>query len=444
MASGTRDLGMTFTARIVMICIGLGIQSCLAWFLGPAGRGSYAVCLIFATLLRVVFVIGCDKAILYFVSSKRFDISQGIINATIYGTIGSVLAILTGLILMQLPLSFFDKATPTAFYLALFLIPTSLYSIIFMFLLTSVREFGWFAIVSIIYGLAKLLFTLFFVCVCSWGVNGALIAVIASDILAIIITIFFFKWKYGFKIVSPAIADLQEVLHYGVRQQAGKISNQTNVMAGTIILAFFVDKNDLGLFAVASGLTFQVTAIPDVISTVLIPRVAGDEVGKKELVAQCFRLTAIVCGVLLLILAVFAKPIVTVLFSTKFLDAVLFIRILSIGVALRCACKIFEPYLLGTNHPGSTSISVVVGTIVNLIVLWFLLPVVGLPAAALGIMVGFFVSSSLLIMFFVSYSGLGLRQTIQLGQTDWIFVSNTVKQFRRKILNIYQLSRSRL
>ena len=169
-----------------------------------------------------------------------------------------------------------------------------------------------------------------------------------------------------------------------------------------------------------------------------MPRVAGDDVGRKELVAQCFRLTAIVCGILLLFIAVFAKPIVLVLFSPKFLPSVLLIRILSIGVTFRCACKIFEPYLLGTNHPGSVSISVATGTVVNLVVLWTFLPVIGLPAAALGLVAGFFVSSGLLGFRFIRFSGLALKQSLQLGLRDWILVSNTVKRFRRQFLSMHQ------
>ena len=343
--------------------------------MAPSGRGSYAVCLVFAALLRVVFAVGCDAASIYFVAAKRFSVSEGITYTLIYGGIGSGLAIVTGLVLMQLPLSFFDKATPTAFYLALFSIPTSIYSLIFMRLLTSVYEFGWFAIISIMYGLVQFLSIVVFLGMFSLGVSGALFAILVADIVAITSALFFFRWKYDIKMVSVSMVNLWEMLHYGARYHIGKISNQANIKVGTMVLAFFATREEIGLFAVASMLTFQATVIPDVISTVLMPRVAGDGVGKKELVARCFRLTAIICGILLLVIAVFAEPIVVILFSPKFLPAVLLIRILSIGVAVRCACKVFETYLLGINRPGSVSISVAIGTVVNLVVLWLFLPV---------------------------------------------------------------------
>ena len=91
--SGIRDFNLTLGSKIVTLVVAIGTQSCLAWLLGPEGRGSYAVCIVFATLLNIIFAIGCDIASLYFVSSGRFSISEGITHALIYGGIASVLAI---------------------------------------------------------------------------------------------------------------------------------------------------------------------------------------------------------------------------------------------------------------------------------------------------------------------------------------------------------------
>ena len=106
MTSGIRDLSFTFISKIICLLLIIGMQSCLAWCLGPAGRGSYAVCLMFATLLSVILVVGCDTASVFFVSSRRFDISEGITYSLIYGGIGSALAIVAGLILMQFKIPF--------------------------------------------------------------------------------------------------------------------------------------------------------------------------------------------------------------------------------------------------------------------------------------------------------------------------------------------------
>ena len=431
--SGIRDFNLTFGSKIITLVVAIGTQSCLAWFLGPGGRGSYAVCIVFATLLNIVFAVGCDIASVYFVSSGRFSISEGITHALIYGGIASVLAIVTGWILIQLPLSFLDKATPTAFYLALALIPCSLFSMLFLNLLTSVQRFDWFAIMSVMNGLGQLLFTIIFVWVFPWGVNGALLASIIRGLIVILSILLFFRWKYNLTLVRPSIKSLWEIFHYGARYYVGKISGIVNFQVGTIILAFFATKEDVGLFAVASQLTVKAMVIPDSLIMVLIPKVAGNKEGKGKLVAQCARLTGLICGMLLLILAVFAKPIVVMLFSCAFLPAVPLIQILAVGVLIRCACKVFVPYLLGVDHPGVVSVSTAIGTIVNLVVLWLLLPVIGLPGAAIGMVIGYFVSSTLLTRGFIQLSGLGVWEVWKLKWSDWMMAVNAARRVSQKI-----------
>ncbi|MBA7506225.1 hypothetical protein ES706_04906 [subsurface metagenome] len=428
MNSGIHDLSLTFGSKLMILCTGIGVQSCLAWFLGPSGRGSYAVCMVFATLLNLVFVVGCDVACIYFVSSKRFSISEGLIHVLIYGAIGSGLAIAAGLTLIQLPLSFVDKAAPTSFYLALVSIPIVVFSMTFMRLLTAVRQFGWFATMSVMHGLGHLLFTIVFVWVLSWEVNGALLAILTANMAIIVSTLLFFRWKYDLTWEKPSLESLWEMFHYGARHYIGKIGNQVNFRIGTIILALFATKEEVGLFAVASQMAAQAIMIPDAVTTILIPRVAGDKEGKRELVAQCSRLSGLVCGMLLLILAVFARPIVAVLFSRSFLPAVPLIQILAVGVVVRCACKVFVSYLVGTNRPGIASTGVAIGTVVNLVTLWLLLPVMGLPGAAIGMVAGYFVSSTFLTLGFSRFSGLSFAEIWWYRRADWAFLNKSIKR----------------
>ena len=427
MTSGVRDLSATFGAKAVCLLLTIGTQSCLAWSLGTVGRGSYAVCLVFATLLSVIFVVGCDAASIYFVSSGRFTLSEGIVYTIIYGGIGSGLAIAVGLIVMQFDFSFFDKASSVSFYLSLALIPTLLFSTILISLFTSIHHFILFAVMSIVNAFLILAFTAVFVWVFQWGVNGALLGNFTGSALAALGALFLFWWKCDARWVRPSAKSLLDMFHYGVRYHIGKISNLMNFQIGTIILALFATKADVGLFAVASQVTFRAMMIPDALTTVLIPRLAQDKTGKRNLVAQCSRLTALFCGLLLMLVAVFARPIVTVIFSPAFLPSVPLIRILALGVFVRSVCKVFVPYLLGTNHPGIASLSVAVGMLLNLIVLWLLLPMVGLLGAALAVTVSYFASSAILVVSFSRLSQLKIREIWGFRRLDWALLSGGIK-----------------
>ncbi len=433
MTSGIRDFMNTFISRLTVLGLNVGTQSCLAWILGPSDRGSYAICLLYATLLNLFFIVGLDVAIVYFVAAKKLSISEGIIYTFIYGGIGSIVAIVAGVIILQFPFDFLAKASLNSFKLCLILIPFNVFSLTFMQLLTSTHAFGWFAIMGVVSAFLHFVFTVLFVFAFSWGINGALFSNILADILTVIVILFFFHWKYHLQWVHPSFQRLYMVFCYGLRYYIGKISNEMNLQLGTIILAFFAGKEDIGLFAVAAALTCRVFIIPDTLNAVLIPRVAEDHIGQQELITKCVRLTIIICGLLLFALCIFARPIVAVLFSSSFLPIVPLIRILAVGILVRCVGKVFVPYLIGTNHPGFVSFSVVVAMAVNLGLIMVLLPVIGLPGAAVGMSVGYIISSLLLMYGFMKYGDMDLRRVWLFQRSDWLQLIDSLCQVRKKI-----------
>ena len=430
MASGIRDFSVTFGSRIVGLAAGIGIASCLAWNLGPEGRGSYAVAMLLLTILSVVFMVGCDVASRYFVASKKWSVSKGIVNIFILGGACSAVAIVVGLIITKLPLPFVSKASVWAFRLALLGIPITVFAATFLRMLAAVQEFEWFAIISIVRVVSHLLFVLTFVWFFSWGVEGALLALLVSSTLVISLSLMFFRLRYDLRWVRPELSNLREMFFFGARYYVGKISNEVNFRVGTLILAFFASESEIGLFAVAASFASQVMIVPNALINVLFPRVAADDTGRRELVAQCARVTGVICGGLLLTLAVFAEPIVALLFSPKFLPTVPLVRIIAVGLFLYCACKVFGPYLVGTNHPGLESTAVMAGMVSNLLLLWVLLPQLGLIGAAISMSVGYFVSSMILAISFNRLSQVGPMETWRLRRSDW----KALGQIGKKVL----------
>ena len=406
MKIGIHDFSVTFIGKLVTIITVLGTQSCLAWFLGPEGRGSYAVCVMFAIVLSTVFVIGCDVASLYFVASGRFSVSEGLTYTLIYGGIGSLLAIAAGLGLLQLDLPFISKAGRSGFHLALLSIPLSLFSLILLNLLTAVRHFNQYALVSIGQGLSNLIFVLIYVRILGGGVNGALLAVITASLITILFALYLFRRDFAVTWCRPTLARLKEMIHYGARYYVAKISNMANIQFGTLVLALFATREEIAFFAVAMRVAIQVMIVPDTLHLVLIPRSAQDREGKKDMVAWAVRLSGLICGAVLLLLIIFTRPLVVIIFSPAFAPAIPLIRIISIGVLIRSASKVIVPYLIGTDHPGVASFSTGVGMLVNLCMLLLLLPLIGLSGAAVAVTAGYLAGAVILFIWFSRLSGL--------------------------------------
>lgn len=385
----------------------------------------------YATILTTLFVVGCDVAGLYFVASRRFSIPEGITNILVYGGLGSAAAMLAGFGLLHSGLPFLEKASPSSFHLALILIPVNLFSLIFLNLLTAARYFPQYALVSVIQGISQFLFVIFFVRILDRGVNGALAGLLMAGLLSIAVTLLLFYRKAGAILRRPSLSQLKEMLHYGARYYIAKISNMANLQIGTLILALFASREDIAFFAVAMRVAIQVLIIPDTLTLVLIPRSASDREGKKELVARSARLTGLICGAALILLVIFARPLVVIIFSPAFTPAIPLIRIISIGVLLRSASKVIVPYLIGTDHPGIASISVGVGMLVNLGMLLLLLPRIGLSGAAIAVTAGYLAGAVVLLFWFSRLSGLGIGEIMAPRRSDIAYVITLLKRSGR-------------
>jgi len=432
MTSGIRDFGFTFSSKLIMLISSVGTQSILAWILGPEARGSYAVCILFSIVLSLIFVIGCDFAGIYFISSGKISLSETAVIVTIMGGITSLIAIAAGILIMHFPFSFLENATTKEFYLALILIPITVFSNAYIRFFTALKAFDIFAFLSISTGLINLLFTFIFLYAYSLSVEGALYANLLSGSVSIVISVFLLKTKFNLKLVRTSIRNFFNILSYDLRHYVGKVSNEVNFRIGEVLLALFATKEQIGFFSIAVSITSRVNIVPDALNPVLMPKIAFNKSGAGQLIAQSARITAIICGSMLLGLVIFAEEIVSLLFSTAFLPSVFLIRILALGMLVRSTCKVFIPYLLGTNHPGIVSMAIIVGIPINLGLLLILLPEIGLPGAAISMIAGFIISSFILMISFTRISGQSIWQLWHFNRLDLVFLADALKKIYKR------------
>lgn len=430
-STGIKDAGYSFSSKILSLVLTVAGQSCLAWTLGPAGRGSYAVCVLYATMLTLIFVLGCDIANTYLVASKKMTLSEGVVQTGLYGIGGSALAIATGVFLMRYDWQIFQQAERHNFYIALFSIPIGVFSTSYVQLLTAVKRFRAYAILHVANALFHLLFMLLFILVCKLGVTGAILSNTATSALSVVMALVYFKKQFHIQWAGPTLAHIKEMLNYGLRYYFGKLSNEVNFQVGAIVLAFFATKEDIGLFSIASMLTTRVMLIPDSLILVLLSRVAPDKKGRYELVAKSVRLTLLICGVILLGVVIVVSPLVRLLFSSEFLPAVPLVRILAVGVLMRSASKLFVPFFLGINKPGTSSMSVAAGALTNIALLWLLFPLLGLVSASIAMAVSYIVTSVILLIAFSKQTQTDITRVFRYRRTDFDEFFELIKKFKK-------------
>ena len=419
MKSSLLELGLVSSSRVVALLIFLSVQSCFAWVLGPTQRGEYAVCILFATFLPFLFTAGLENAVVYFVASKRMTLAQGISNTVALAVAGSSLAILLGLLLIGSSLSFFDKAATDSFHLAIVVAPISVLAFLLPLLLTAMDEFRWYSLLIVLSATVQLISALVFLNLFSLGVNGALATNIVSGIVTIVGVALIFKLRYRVRLVRPTRNGLREMLGYSARHYIGNLSKVLNAQTGRIVIAMLASRADIAFFAVASTMAIRSMIIPNAAVTILTPKVAGSVEGQGHLIAKYARINLILAAVLMPVIAILAPTIMTTLFSPAFLPAAPLFQLLALGVIVRSSCKIFDSFLLGMNRPGVSSFALAVGLLVNVVVLFVLVPRIALPGAAIAMVAGWLASSVVLTLAFKKYGGMDLREIWRFRKSDF-------------------------
>ena len=417
--TGIRDFLSTFGGRVGAMLLAIVSQVILARVLGPSGRGSLYVCQVFQSILALVFAVGCDVAAVFYVSSRRFSLSEGVTYTLLNGTVSSLLAVVAGWLLISSGLEYFTKATPAEFKLSLLLLPITLFSLVFHNLLTAVGRFGFFGIVTLLRAAVQVICTILFVWWAGWGVSGGIWATIAAYGAGLLVSVGVLFFVDHARLIRPNIRQAGKMFIYGLRYYFGKLSNVANMQVGSIVLGFMASAAEIGYFSVAFRLLKQIESIPQALATILFPRVAAARDGKPELIARVARVTMAFCGGVLILIAIFAHTLIVGLYDIDYAPAVPLLRILCMAIAIRCLGKLLAPYLIGTDRPGFASIAVGSGAIINVGLILILLPVIGISGAAWGMTGSYLVSTIILLTGFCYFSKLSFAEIFTYHREDF-------------------------
>ena len=331
--------------RVGLLVSSVAIQSLLAYLLLPTGRGEFAVCTLFGVLLGVLFTPGADVGAQYFVLAKKISVSQGVSASLVICLIGSGIAATLAIPLIHSEITFFQKAEPQSFHVALLLIPLTTFSNAMQHHLSGLRRFARIALFSVLQAATNALGVVSLVLGLGLGVQGALLASCSGYLVMIIVCLGDLRRSAGLTWKSPSRLGLSGVLGYGIKYYTARIVGGIDAHVGVLLLGMMATTSEIGLFAVASSLTMRFIVISNAVSASLLPRAVGDPHGRPELVAFCSRITTWVTGASLLLLVAFNVPLVRILLSAEFLPSVPLIRTIAPGILVfsggAYSCRIF-------------------------------------------------------------------------------------------------------
>ena len=406
--SGVRDVAVSLATRVGLLGSGVLIQSLLAYALLPSGRGSFAVCILFSSLLGVLLTPGADAGAQHFVMSGELTLSRAVSASFLICAAGSLVAACVGIPLIGSSLSFFQKADQDAFYVALILVPLNTLAAVLQSQLAGFKEYGRIAVYSFIRVATNALALVFFVYVLKLGVHGALAAVGVASLAMVICSTRYLVVMWGLRYEPISSEAFRKLIRYGIRFYVARIGWGVDVRIGTLLLGVLASKADVGLFAVGSGLMMQFVIVSNSVFTVLLPMATASTKGRPELVSFCSRCSAWATGMTLGLFLALSEPVVHVLLSSAFLPVIPLVSVIAPGVLMFAGANMLTAYFRGINRPGICSGAVALGLAANGVSVLILYPAAGVVGAAYGMTIGFAVRSFVLCVAYRRVSGVGL------------------------------------
>ena len=388
-----------FATRVARFGIGFATSFLLAGMLLPEGRGQYALLVLVPGMLNALGQLGLPSAMSFFAGrGMRLDQLQRL-GWTL--TLG-LSVVLVGGTLLLLPLLNRSVLQPVAGDLVL----VSLAAVPFQFAtafagstLIGRQRLRNYNLVVIAQSALMLVGVIVLVGGLDFGVGGALASYVTVAILAALAT----AWELS-RIVSSEPADGPKVniggfVAYGLKIYPASVTGYFSYRADILVLgAMLGDATAIGLYTFAVSLAELAFMVPDSVSTVFFPRVAGMDRGSADALApQMSRFTLLVTA-LAVIGLVPAAWVATHLVLPAYADSMAAFLVLLPGVMALSVSKVLAGYIGGLGLPLMVARASVTNLVVNLVANVLLIPVLGIIGAALASLSSYVVHATLLVV----------------------------------------------
>ncbi|HYM83427.1 MAG TPA: polysaccharide biosynthesis C-terminal domain-containing protein [Candidatus Dormibacteraeota bacterium] len=417
-----RRVAGVFATRLAQFALGFGSSLTIAKLLEPEGRGAYVVVLLVPGTLFALGQLGLPSAINYF--AGRGSSIPDLIRWSVVLTVAFSIAVI-GTTLIALPFletNVLRAAPPDLLRLVLLTIPVSTLATFGGSILYGRQAIRAYNVILVGQSAASLVGIVALVGILGLGVAGA---VATSIIVGIIGATAVMREVVRLSRLEPGREHvaLRSLVAYGLRLYPASVTSYFSYRADVYLLqALLPDPGRaVGLYSYAVTMAELVFYVPDSVSTIFFPHVAGATPADSDRqVGQVSRFTMLitVCAALALI------PAAWILFNVVLPDfggSMAAMIVLLPGVVSLSLSKVLASYISGRGRPTPVSIAAVVALAVNIAANLVLIPRLGIVGASAASLISY-----------TTHAGMMLTIASRLsGQSPWSIVVPGRVEFAR-------------
>jgi O-antigen/teichoic acid export membrane protein len=415
------QIAWTFATRILMIVNSVGAGIIVAHWLGAKGVGQLAVINVAVATVVQVCSFGLPSANTYFISQDQNQLRKAAINSLVVALFwGSLLALGLNYVAELRP-HWFGFVPATLIRIASVSIPSQLITLIGLNILLAagkIREFNLLDLVGQSFVLINALLALVILR------RGLTTLVLLNTAAAIVVSLSVgvLIWKVARRLASGQWrvdgSLLAQMIRYGLKFHISILAGAIIFRADLLVVNHFRGADEAGVYSVATQFGMLLMLLPSVVATLLFPRVTAEQDQHGETTALVTRYTAFVTF-FCCVAAVPFSFLLPLIYGAEFTDASRLLLILLPGVYLIGLESVLVQHFNALGLPRVIPVYWVVTLVINLVLVFSLVPRLGAQGAA--------VAST------VSYA-------LIFGLVTWQFLAST----RQSVSDVFILKRDEL
>lgn len=405
--------------RLAMIGLRLLRNVLLARILGPSERGLFALLSALPDLLAAVSSGGLNTA-LGFQAAQQRSMALLLTQLVVFGCLAAGLLTLCGALLVDQFGAQVDTARQLGplIWILLLAVPLTILKSGLLTLHNGDGRVVSFNALRLLESLAPL--ALFLALFWMWQSN-ALQAAVISWLLGIgLVAVVGWCWLGRFHQLRLRwdARSHRELLRYSGKSHPDVLFQQVLLRSDYLFIGAFIDSEALGYYAMATAAAELLLIVPEAVTTPLMKRLLRQGEGIKQLTPFALRITATVMFAACTSMALLGEWLIVGLFGKSYAPAYPALLALLPGLFGLCYASILRLDLLGKNRPGSVSLLMGAGAVLNVVLNLLLIPPMGIVGAGLASSAAYLMVSLAMLMFYCRLSQVSLAHTLFILPSD--------------------------
>jgi len=384
-------VAITFTSRIIIVFIGIASSIITARWLGPAGKGVFAILWVIVGLGVQFGNFGFHASNVYFTSRDKTIVSKMASNSLWSGlTIGLLISV--GMIcLYRVNSNLFSSIPFTLFLITVFSIPFKLLLLFFqnIFLgLQKILAYNFFELAErfsllVVVALVLILF--------KQGLFKLMVFIlIITGILATFFTIYTKKvTKFSFFDFDKEV--FANMLKYGFKVYLSCFFSFLLIRSDMLLVNYFKGASASGIYSIAANFSELLYLLPVTIGAMLFPKVSANIADDGTFTQKTSRQTVFLMAIACILVALVCKPLILLLYGVQFAFSAIPLLWLLPGVFFLSLATIYNNDLAGRGYPPVIILANGIGFALNFGLNILFIPRYGIIGAAITSSISYFV-----------------------------------------------------